>query len=40
MSVPADSPDESATLTYSLVVVTEIVVIAMLWLIQRVFGPA
>ena len=40
MSVPDGPPDQSAARTYVLVVVTEAVVIAALWLIQRVFGPA
>jgi hypothetical protein len=40
MSVPDRASDGVGARTYVLVVVTEVVVIAALWLLQRVFGPA
>ena len=40
MTVPDGPSEDGAARTYTLVVVTEVVVIAALWLMQRVFGSA
>jgi hypothetical protein len=40
MGLPDDPSDGRAARTYVLVVITEVVVIAALWLIQRAFGLA
>ena len=38
MSLPDDASDDRATRTYTLVIVTEAVVIAALWVMQRIFS--